>query len=851
MKTVVNPGTTLRPRNNASRSRLQRTFETAIAAGLLFVASPLRAGCNLPPIPGPGETVTWAAANSPFQICEDLTIPKNGTVLVKPGVVLEFQGHMVTVAGKLNFQGQSTNHITITAQDVFPPVFMVEKGNVTMAFTDVGGQFRHGPGKVTISDSTFTGPDGILYTLDILSGGPGVITLTRCNFVNSLMQITDSYLALRDCIFTNSTANILRGYTRLLGANTVNGQPFTIFRETNQAVQPMLVDGIQASNVTVAGGVSLWGGDFLLGTSNVLQGNLYPVDVEGGLLPSSVVPLTGNTINLIWAHAGAGGPVARWANLGLPYLVDGWVNGGGTLTIDPGVTVLFDPTKSGFAGLNFVSTRRLISNGLPTAPITFDALNPGIPWTGLIFQVNGTEGNHLDYVTVQHGDLFGASISDSFLDITNSLFQNNLAGVNANTFGQANLSKTRLFDNEIGVQATPQGSFRLSAPDLSPNWFEGNGTGVSNSGSSMPAQNNYWGSPTGPTNPGNPGGEGDLIVGAVNFKPFLTAPPDIAKNPPVVRMTPLGNSWYGISTITRPPDFYVTPGEKLILRWTVSNSTTVASQRILLSPEGADFDNPTRPPIILANNVPASARSLEITIPNVGFAFTNLPQFLRIVTIDASGQQGWDQTPIIVSTGNITGNIQITSDYSGQTFIGGRNTPAETWTGNTNGVIEGNLFLEADGGLFTTIVTSIALPIVSTDSVRQVVLSHINSNDLKWFFSPGYFSIRPDPALGIKAPKVQLTSPTTGQSFAGGSIVPIKWKASAQEGLRSFDIQYSANGGQTWHFVVKDLAANAKNFKWELPASSGIPDVRVRVIVRDKLFQNSSDGAGVVFSITP
>ena len=51
--------------------------------------------------------------------------------------------------------------------------------------------------------------------------------------------------------------------------------------------------------------------------------------------------------------------------------------------------------------------------------------------------------------------------------------------------------------------------------------------------------------------------------------------------------------------------------------------------------------------------------------------------------------------------------------------------------------------------------------------------------------------------------------------------------------------------------MVKDLAANAKNFKWELPASSGIPDVRVRVIVHDKLFQNSSDGAGIAFSITP
>jgi hypothetical protein len=849
---TVQLGTTLKTRGNASRSRLFHALELVITLGLFFVASPLYAGCNLPPIPGPGETVTWAAANSPFQICADLTIPTGGTVVVEPGVLLQFQGHMVTVAGTMNLQGQSTNHITITAQDVFPPVIMMEKGNVTMAFTDVGGQFRHGPGKVTISDSTFTGPNGILYTLDILVDNPGVIKLTRCNFINSLMQITDSYLGLKDCIFTNSIANILRGYTWLLGANTVNGQPFTIFRETNQAVQPMLIDGVHASNVATGGGVSLWGGDFILGTNNILQGNLYPVDVEGGLLPSSVVPLTGNTIDLIWAHDGAGGPVARWANLGVPYLVDGWVNGGGTLTIDPGVTVLFDPRKTGFAGLNFVSTRRLISNGLPTAPITFDALSPGIPWTGLIFQTNGTEGNHLDYVTVEHGNLFGVSISDSFLDITNSLFQNNLAGVNANTFGLANLSKTRLFNNQIGAQSTPQGGFRLRASDLLPNWFEGNGTGVSNSGSTIPAKNNYWGSPTGPTNPGNPGGEGDLIVGPVNFTPFLTAPPDIANNPPVVRMTPLGNSWYGISTITRPPDFYVTPGEKLILRWTVSDSTTVAGQRILLSPQSADFDDSRFPPIILANNVPASARSLEVTIPSVGFAATNLPQFLRIVAIDSSAQQGWDQTPIIVSSGRITGNIQVTSDYSGQTFIGGSNTPEETWEGNTNGgVVEGNLFLESDGGLFTTITTSVHLPIVSTDSVRQVVLSHTNSNDLKWFFSPGYFSIRPDPALGIKAPKVQLTSPTTGQSFAGGSIVPIKWKASAKEGLRTFDIQYSANGGQTWHFIVKDLDPTARGFRWELPASSGIPDVRVRVIVRDTLFQNSSDGAGIVFSITP
>ena len=105
--------------------------------------------------------------------------------------------------------------------------------------------------------------------------------------------------------------------------------------------------------------------------------------------------------------------------------------------------------------------------------------------------------------------------------------------------------------------------------------------------------------------------------------------------------------------------------------------------------------------------------------------------------------------------------------------------------------------------------------------------------------------------LGLQPPVVHLTSPTPGSTFAGGSVVPITWTASAQQGLRSFDIQVSTDGGKTFHLITTDLRANTRSFNWRLPASSGISDVRVRVIVRDKLFQNSSDGAGTVFSITP
>lgn len=830
---------------------VQFGFNSYVGIDSLTIGTPLPPPCNLPPQPAPEQTVTWSLANSPYQLCVDMAIAKGGVVKVEPGVQLQAQGHTLTISGTVNALGTATSRISISAQDVFPPAITMSDGVFKLAFADVTGQIRGGPGKLTISDSTFTGPNGLIWTPDILLPSlPPVVTLTRCTFKNTLAQITDSFLLLRGSKFNNSGASILRGYTRLVGANTVNGKPLTILRETAQAIQPMFVDGVNAKNVLTGGGLSLTGGNFLLGAKNLLTGNLYPVDVEGGLMPSSIVPLTGNTHNLIWAHDGGGGPTAHWPNFGLPYLVDGLIFGGGTLTIDPGVKVLFDPNQTGFAGLRLKSTRRLIAHGLPNAPITFDALNPAVPWTMLSFEENGTEGNYLDYVNVQNAQ-FGVSVSDSFLDITNSLFQKNKTGLNSNTFGVANLSKTRVFSNGTGLQVTPNGGFVMKAPGLLPNWFEGNGTGISNSGVNIPAQNNYWGSPSGPTNPSNPGGKGDSIIGDVTFKPFLTSPPDITNNPPIVRLVSVGNEWFGMDSIVRPPDFVVEPGTKIILVWSVSNSSTVISQRILLSPEGANFSSGQVQPIVVADNIPASANTLEITIPHVPFAVTNLPQFLRVVALDNSGQEGWDQTPIIVSDGNINGTVQITSNYSGQTFIGGHVEPQETWTGTTNGSEEGYIFLEADGGLFTTLTSTLPLPMVSTDAARLVVISRNNSNDLKWFFAPGYFSIRPDPALGVKAPVVKVTSPTAGSIFPGGSAVPVGWTASAQQGLRSFDIQVSTNGGNTFYYIAKELPAAARNFNWQLPASTGISDVRVRVIARDVLFQNSSDGAANVFSITP
>jgi hypothetical protein len=841
--------------NIVQASALSRPFLLSLSfvATALFISSSAQAACNDPPVPAPGQTVNWTAANSPFQLCSDLTIPATGTVIVEPGVTVALQAHTITVDGTFNVQGSSNSHVTFSDTTVFPPAVTLDGGTIMMTFADFTGQLRGGPGSMTLADCTFNGPNGLIFTLDILLPNlPPVLKLTRCSFTNSQMQITDSYLALQKCKFRNTAAQVLRGYVRLLGTNTVQGQPLSILRETFQAIQPLFVDGINASNVATAGGISLTGGSFLLGPRNVLRRNLYPVDVEGGLLPGSVVPLTGNTNNLIWAHDGGSQGVMRWANVGLPYLVTNLINGGGPLTIDPGVTVKFDPTTfTGLAGLSIVSTRRLIANGLPDQLITFDALNPAAPWDGLLFDTNQTEGSHLDYTVVSNAN-FGVINTDNFLQISNSLIQNNDIGVNTNTFGILTLSKTRFFDNSTGAQSTPQGSLVASAPNLLGSWFEGNGTAMENQAvATAPAERNFWGDPTGPTTPQNPGGMGDPITGPIDFQPFLTAPPNIANNPPVVNMVPFGFSWYGITTIIRPPEFVAETGEKLILRWNVIDNPNVTTQRILLSPQSSNFDVNANP-IILADNLPPTANSLEVRVPAVPFQATNLPQFLRVVATDSSGQQGWDQTPLIVPSGRITGNIQITSDYSGQTFIGGHPAPAIRWSGSANGgTTEGFIFLESDGGLISLFGGNATLPILSTDTARLAVLSYSNSNDIKWFFSNSYFSIRPDAGLGLKAPRVQLTSPAPGSTFHGGSVVPIAWTASAQQGLRSFDIQVSTNGGKTFHLIATNLAADTRSYDWQLPASSGIPDVRVRVIARDTLFQDSSDGANTVFSIIP
>jgi hypothetical protein len=800
--------------------------------------------CNQPPAPSAGQTVIWRASGSPYEVCQNISIPPGGTVIVEPGVRVDFDADkQLVVSGALVLQGNSAAPIRLSSAAAFPPILDAVNGTVNATFTNFAGQFLVESGStVNLSDCTFFG-NGLLRSKELPSIAP-YVRLERCQFNSSGASMSDALVVLRNNIFSNSFAMLLRGYADVTAPNTFTGGPLSIIRESN--IQPLYVNGLTATGVSNAAGLWLDGGNYLLGPQTVLQNNLYSVQVKGGLLPGSTVPRTGNVNNVIDVANGGFSGDGFWSNLGVPYRLTQLPSSlpGGRLTISPGVTVEADPGTR----LTFRSTRRLIADGLPNAPITFRSTTPGQICGGLNFDTNSTEGPRLEYCNIRDAQ-FGATSSDNTLFVENCFFQNNAVGANANTYGAIYFGKTRFFNNAIGANLTDLGHLGLMNL-ANPNAFEGNGAAIDafEPGSNTDARQVWWGDPTGPRHPLNPSGLGDPIIGPganwISIFPFLTAAPDAANTPPVVRVIEPGFSWTGHSA---SPSHVLDQGTKYIIRWEAQDTDAIVTQRILFS---ADGHSPDRF-VVVADGLPPDQRSYEWVVPDPGYAVTNQPQFLRVVAVDAAGQEGWDQMPVVVPS------TTITTDLSGMTFYAGQPIPTLDWTGSVSGFpgIEPHIVLEADG----TTIEGIALsgqgmffwtfPEVSTDTARLAIRARNTSNDVKWFFAPGYFSIRHDPRLNLVPPAVQIITPAEGASYGSGAVVPISWTASDDEALHSFDIQASYDNALTWHLIARDLPAGARCYNWPLPPDGSIPNVQVRVIARDIRFQNSSSRTNRGFNI--
>jgi hypothetical protein len=139
------------------------------------------------------------------------------------------------------------------------------------------------------------------------------------------------------------------------------------------------------------------------------------------------------------------------------------------------------------------------------------------------------------------------------------------------------------------------------------------------------------------------------------------------------------------------------------------------------------------------------------------------------------------------------------------------------------------------------------LPFYSTDTARYVVSYGDTTNHRKYWYSP-LFKIRPNSLLGDAPPAVTLISPAAGATFSPGTIVPITWSATDDEGIRLVDIVASFDSARTWQPVAVNLPGTTTSYNWQLAPGTGSADVRVIVIAKDSRFQSSSDGASRVFS---
>lgn len=761
------------------------------------------------PFPQPGETVTWDQSISPVLIQGRQVIVAGGTVVVEPGVEIQVQADStLVVEGTLRGAGTTASPILVTAPSVFPPALEVA-GTLDLSSATITGQVRPAAGGTLLfSNVTFQG-NGTVFNTTLL-GRPTFIRIDQSHFNGVDLFISDSTLVLTNTSFTNASGILERGYLYIDNI-TVDGGSLDFGLD----YQPVYIDNVSVANSTGAGlelGGSQAGNNYFLGTNVVLQNNQYPVQLgSGGLLPGSTLPATGNLNNMILVSSASDqrGP-ATWPDLGLPYLVAGSPSFFGKWQLLPGVTVKLGP----LAIFDF-EDGVLVARGRPGNPVTFERLDPTQAWNYIMVP------DRLEHVIVDGSELglIYPSQGQPARFIDSAILRNNGRAV----VGGVVIRSTQFIDNTTGAVV---GFTKDLNGQTNPNSFTGNTLAVE---TAQDATYNWWGSPSGPTTPDNPRGTGDPIASGVPFKPFRTSPPDFSDAPPQVFLN--------------EPYFLAEAGNKIMLSWSVQENIGVTSQRILFTTQAGT--------VVVADNLPGSQRAFEWTVPDIGFQVSGILPVLRVVAVDTAGQEGWDEAEILIPSNDMSGTLTLTSDLTGPFTAGDEVSICWTASGldfSASG-IDGFLFLDGGrrtislGGVHTglnCLPLPLRMPFVSTDSARVGLRLTGSLNRVKWFFSD-YFTIRPDSRVGDAAPTISLTSPAQGASFPAGSVIPIAWNATDDQGLRSFDLHASYDGGRTWHLVVEDQPGTATGFNWQTAPGSGFSDLRLRVVAHDLRFQNSSE----------
>ncbi len=491
----------------------------------------------------------WSPTNGAYLIHGNVIVPTDVTLTLEPGTILKFQiggGGVLTINGSLVAKGTSENKIYFTS----------------LNDDSLGGD--------TNSDATSTSPtakdwQGIYFNqessgdLDYVSvqyggsGGSGYGDFVGIENNGGDLKINHSII----------NQNNQKGVWQKNGTTTID----------NSVISNHLYFGVMSENGTTTisntsiqnnaqSGVYYSGTNLFTLSNNNFSGNVKTAFINAG----ADFVHSGNTstdiTNRGFEISGTPKNNSSWNSQDLPIILyNGYVSVpfGNTLNIDPGTIVKLG-NISGNGMLNVDGN--LVAHGTNQAKIYFTSLkddsvggdtngdgNTSTPapmnWQALVF---GPSSN-VDFqnVSVSYG---GASIGLPGLGETiynsgtfnagSSFFGHNFSSGVFMDSGTTTISHSEFTAQLYGIR------YRGGILSLSNNNFHDNTIfGVlRESGQTVEAQNNWWGSDTGPNNvsTSTPTGVGDKVVDNVIYDPWLKRDPTKPINPVIIIPGILGSA---------------------------------------------------------------------------------------------------------------------------------------------------------------------------------------------------------------------------------------------------------------------------------------------------------------------
>ncbi len=770
-----------------------------------------------PPLPGPGETVHWTPAMSPVIVDATWSVVESGTLIIDAGVDVRFEAKgQLHVHGTLLAQGTAAQTIQLTRLSAQMPPF---GWHILSANIPVGVP---GPLPVPLVSLDWTESD-----VDLKAVQGGGLELLNCTLrQGGSVEARFASALIKGSHLQDTRVQIQESWARLIGS-VFDNSPVTLRRV--KCADPVMVQSCEFWDCTSQAALSnRYGNDLFLAADNVFRNNLLAVDLHGaGLFPGSVVPDQGNVINEVLL-GDLGGPAHSPrthlpARVGAPYRATATVVG--NQVVEPGATFFMD------SGSSFRPYGDLL--GTPDQPIRFEPFGALLSWAGV--QPLGSTLTKMESVEVV-GAQTGFRYPTTIAHVSDCLFQDCATGVIALlNDGIIHIESSRFYGNQVAAEAS-LGTFNqnyinsgsiVADKASNPNAFAGNALAAMkgfHAESVFRGANNWWGDPSGPQHPSNPSGLGDPVHPDVtDFRPFLTAPPDLNDHPPMVRFSQMAP--------------ILLDGSKHILQWSAVDDGTIVAQWLEYTPHAG---NPGFS--VWLGDIPASTRSVEIVVPDFVASSNIKPSVFRIIAIDENGQQGWADYRF---GHHLTRPQTLTFGPKDEGFSG------EAFEITWNPPVSGSVYLDlADGttislgygGSGSLPETANKIPAVSTDWARYRVLDAVAEEP---------FRIRPRISTLDSPPELRLRAPQSGDRYRGGGLVLVEWLASDDLGLRSFTVLASYDGGLSWNQVAADLPPSARRFEWTLPASTGIQEVLVRVDAYDTSFQHASSVLNPGFEILP